>query len=323
MTTSSVHTVVKFKLTFPRYYNKTRFSGLETHIANSYANPLLQILRFTPSIRNLALHHAASSCLRETCLLCELGFLIDMLEKAQGQNCQATNFLKTFSTLHQTGPMGLLDEGTNQRPLTQMIQMTNRFLLDKIVADFQQGGYRTHAHTMQNALETKAETHIRCSHCANETKKYGDANLHDLVYPEIASPKLQRVPTFSQILKASVERHDYTRAWCDRCKRYQQLAQSKTISAVAPVLVLNAAIQSGVARQLWSRPGWLPREIGIIVQQGQLFCYEGSDLQSHLHRGKYPIQVYELVGIVAEINSGEQQKSHLVSIVNGMLIHTF
>ena len=84
---------------FTRYYNKTKYSGLETHIANSYANPLLQLYKFTPMLRNLALHHTASSCLFETCLLCEMGFLFDMLEKASGQNCQATNLLKTFSGL--------------------------------------------------------------------------------------------------------------------------------------------------------------------------------------------------------------------------------
>ena len=50
-------------------------------------------------LRNLALQHTASSCLFETCLLCEMGFLFDMLEKASGQNCQATNLLKTFSSL--------------------------------------------------------------------------------------------------------------------------------------------------------------------------------------------------------------------------------
>jgi hypothetical protein len=36
-------------------------------------------------------------------MFCELGFLIDMLEKAVGQNCQATNFLKTFGSL-SAGP---------------------------------------------------------------------------------------------------------------------------------------------------------------------------------------------------------------------------
>lgn len=80
-----------------RYYNKTKYSGLETHITNSYLNSLLQLFKFTPPIRNLALHHAASSCIADGCLLCEMGFLFDMLEKADGLSCQATNLLKTFS----------------------------------------------------------------------------------------------------------------------------------------------------------------------------------------------------------------------------------
>ena len=80
-----------------RYYNKTRYSGLETHITNSYLNPLLQIFKFTPLVRNLALYHAASSCIADGCLLCEMGFLFDMLEKADGLSCQATNFLRAFS----------------------------------------------------------------------------------------------------------------------------------------------------------------------------------------------------------------------------------
>lgn len=48
-------------------------------------------------IRNLALQHAATACIGETCLLCELGFLFDMLQKADGSICQATNMLKALS----------------------------------------------------------------------------------------------------------------------------------------------------------------------------------------------------------------------------------
>lgn len=80
------------------FYNKTRYSGLETHISNSYANSLLQIMHFTPLIRNLALQHAATACVGEICLLCELGFLFDMLQKADGSICQATNLLKALSS---------------------------------------------------------------------------------------------------------------------------------------------------------------------------------------------------------------------------------
>ena len=89
----------KIRLAIDRYYNKTRHSGLETHITNSYLNPLLQLFKYIPIFRNCALQHAAGSCLSEKCLLCELGYLFDMIEKADGQSCQATNFLKAFSSI--------------------------------------------------------------------------------------------------------------------------------------------------------------------------------------------------------------------------------
>jgi len=74
---------------------------LETHIANSYCNALLQVLFFTPLLRTLAKAHIGQACPRENCLTCELGFLFRMLEDANGQNCQARNFLRAFSTIPQ------------------------------------------------------------------------------------------------------------------------------------------------------------------------------------------------------------------------------
>jgi PAB-dependent poly(A)-specific ribonuclease subunit 2 len=70
---------------------------------------------------------------------------------------------------------------------------------------------------------------------------------------------------------------------------------------------------------LWSTPGWLPEEIGIIVEQGQFFCYEGEDLKLHLQRGIHNITVYSLVGMAINIESGQTQKPHLVSMINGTL----
>lgn len=82
--------------------------------------------------------------------------------------------------------------------------------------------------------------------------------------------------------------------------------------------MLNTAITSHDHRVLWSTPGWLPEEIGIIVEQGQFFCYEGEDLKLHLQRGIHNITVYSLVGMAINIESGQTQKPHLVSMVNGM-----
>jgi PAB-dependent poly(A)-specific ribonuclease subunit 2 len=94
----------------------------------------------------------------------------------------------------------------------------------------------------------------------------------------------------------------------------------KAIHSVPQVLILNAAANAPEARQFWSTPGCLPEEIGVIIDQGQFFCYEGEDLKLHLQRGIHNIAVYSLIGFVADIDSGQHQKSHLVSLVNGLCL---
>lgn len=113
-----------------------------------------------------------------------------------------------------------------------------------------------------------------------------------------------------------MERATQTRGWCDKCRRYQQLATRKSVRGVPDVLVINAAVNTAESKQYWAKPGWLPEEIGVIIDNGKFFCFEGDDLRLHLQRGLHVVKVYELVGIVADISSGEHQKSHLVSLVN-------
>ena len=81
--------------------------------------------------------------------------------------------------------------------------------------------------------------------------------------------------------------------------------------------MLNAVVTSPEAKQFWATPGCLPGEIGIIIDQGQAYCFEGDDIKAHIQRGLHNITVYSLVGLVADIDSGQHQKSHLVSLVNG------
>ena len=123
--------------------------------------------------------------------------------------------------------------------------------------------------------------------------------------------------TFSQVLKNSVERETTSKGWCSRCQRYQTIATRKTVHNIPAVLVLNTTITTQEHRMLWATPGWLPEEIGIIVEQGQFFCYEGEDLKLHLQRGIHNITVYSLIGMAINIENGQTQKPHLVSMVNG------
>jgi PAB-dependent poly(A)-specific ribonuclease subunit 2 len=80
---------------------------------------------------------------------------------------------------------------------------------------------------------------------------------------------------------------------------------------------LNTSITSPEQKRLWTTPGWLPEEIGVIVDQGQFFCYEGEDLKLHLQRGIHNITVFSLVGMAVNIESGQNQKPHLIAMVNG------
>lgn len=300
------------------YYNKTQYSGLETHITNSYLNPLLQLFKYTPLFRNLALHHTASSCLAESCLLCELGYLFDMLEKAEGQKCHATNFLKAFGSLGEASTLQLTEETSPQSTLEVRTQAANRFLLKQIGMDYQRTAPGDGK--LDQTLVTHAFTNMRCTSCYHETLKLNHKNLIDLSYNALnLNPRMRSsTPAFSRVLKDSFERDNNQRMWCDRCRRYQLVQSWETIQHVPPVLTINTGLNKQTdGRQLWSVPGWLPEKIGIGIDKGRVLCLEGEALRvSQRNRQARPIGVYDLVGLVADVNSGEHQKSHMVSLIN-------
>ncbi|KAI8987727.1 ubiquitin carboxyl-terminal hydrolase-domain-containing protein [Mycotypha africana] len=116
------------------YYNATCYGGLETHIRNSYCNSFLQVLYFILPLRKYAKYHIKVACPKDNCLLCELGFLFRMLEDSKGQNCQATNFLRAFSTIPQAAALGLFEPETPGRNLSFSTLMQNftRFIMEQL-----------------------------------------------------------------------------------------------------------------------------------------------------------------------------------------------
>ena len=185
---------------------------------------------------------------------------------------------------------------------------------------------------LDQALGTKLLATMKCSQCMHEMTRPEDVQSQELIYQQRTmgnvrngrsnAPQAPR-QTFSQILKASVERQEPTRGWCSRCRRYQQMSQRKQVQSVPAVMVINAKVENNEGRALWSTPNWLPQEIGIICGNGQFFCYEGQDLEVHVRRKVHQIMVYELVGVVADVSSAENQKSHLVGMVNGTSSHHY
>ncbi|KAI1326713.1 PAB-dependent poly(A)-specific ribonuclease subunit PAN2 [Xylariaceae sp. FL0255] len=323
------------------FFNKTGYSGLLNHIVNTYANSLFQIMHYTPLIRNIALQHTATTCYDEQCMLCELGYLFDMLYKAKGEACQASNLLKTLSYIQESAVLGILEDRPHNGTRTMMLQQLTRVLLKRMSINYnsmiQYAGQGPGP--FEQLFQTSAVNCIKCTSCRNETRKEDNTMVNELIYPQNVGkagsfpfaagdrtangkkkpgPRNNRVKTttFSQILKMSVERDHTNKGWCLTCHRYQPLATKKTIRRVPNVLMLAAAVNHADHRRLWATPGWLPEEIGIIVDNGNFFCYEGEDLKLHLQRGMHNITVYSLTGLAVSIESGPQQLAHLVAMAN-------
>ena len=134
---------------------------------------------------------------------------------------------------------------------------------------------------------------------------------------------MRSVPSFSRIVKESCERELNQRMWCDKCRRYQLVQNWETVHSIPPVLVMNTGLNKQIeAKQLWSNPGWLPEKIGVIIDKGKLICLEGEALRvSQRNRHAHPMAIYDLIGLVADVNSGEHQKPHMVSLINGEYLH--
>jgi PAB-dependent poly(A)-specific ribonuclease subunit 2 len=189
-------------------------------------------------------------------------------------------------------PLKLLEEDAHGQSPSSMIQGLTRFVLDRISSDYSRvspasttleqslfglTGPISQDDILSGVLATSATTSIRCMNCRNEITRKSPTNVNDLIYPmQKPLPRGGRATrvTFSQVLKLSVEKETTSKGWCSTCHKYQTVQSRRTIYNIPAVLTLNAAITSQEHRRLWATPGWLPEEIGVIVEQGQFFCYE-------------------------------------------------
>ncbi|OLL26919.1 PAB-dependent poly(A)-specific ribonuclease subunit PAN2 [Neolecta irregularis DAH-3] len=297
------------------YYNKTPFSGLETDIANSYCNSLLQVYHFITPLRKLAIHHAMSPCHEENCLFCELGFLSNNLLDARGANCQATNFLRTFRSLPQAAAMGLLIDEVGlrvngPRNWLAVIQIFNRFMLDQIYSVTKN---EISPLNPRNLMGSQVSTFSKC-HCGHETDRTMDYFVFELNYPS-RPPNIRHDPSppgFATVIKNSIQRDGQAKAWCTPCHRYQIVHYRKQIYNLPPVLTFNANVRSSDHLSLYATKDWLPTRIGLSLKNARMNCVGPKELAKKGGKDRY--YGYELTGIVVEIEP-DKSDSHLISIV--------
>lgn len=95
----------------------------------------MQVLYFLEPIRCAVQQHL---CSKEFCLACELGLLFRMLDRSEGQSCQANNFLRAFRTLREAATLGLLLNWENEERkvnLGKLIQSWMCFVLQQLTQE--------------------------------------------------------------------------------------------------------------------------------------------------------------------------------------------
>ncbi|EJF62633.1 hypothetical protein DICSQDRAFT_154466 [Dichomitus squalens LYAD-421 SS1] len=306
------------------FYNRTPFSGLETHILNSYTNPLVQVMHYTLPIRRLAKSHITTDCPREHCLLCELGFVTRMLEDARGTNCQSSNFCKTVGVLAQmNNAIELIDYGKESAELSyaHMIQLFHRFLIDHLSSE---GNSFPHNPSLlpnsgpadllspapapiTQLLGIDAKNIIVCTSCHAVREKENMTHLIDMTYPVRKPPNNDpaQETDFASIVRNSLLRQTMHKATCQMCKHFATFESRRSIRTrdLPPLLAINAAVHNEETHKFWRD------------QRKQTFLRPRIELRGQIEGMDDPeTVVYELRAMVAQVVA-KDANSHLVAIV--------
>lgn len=303
------------------FYNKTDYSGLETHILNSYTNPILQVMHYCFPIRILAKSHITTNCPREHCLLCELGFVVRMLEDASGINCQSSNFCKTVGVLAQaSNAIELIDYGRDGAEVdyAHKIQSFHRFLIDHLSSE---GNAFPHNPVLFNISSLKSDLAvapvtqllgingknvITCLGCNATREKENMTHIVDLMYPRkavltIPPPSIN----FASILRYSLLRQTTHKATCQSCKQFTNFSTKRSIPSrnLPPIIAVNASVYTDESLEVWldaRNETFLQSRIRI---HGQV---EGSDVQVAAD--------YQIRSLVVQVVT-KGKHPHLVAIV--------
>ncbi|KAI0792843.1 ubiquitin carboxyl-terminal hydrolase-domain-containing protein [Abortiporus biennis] len=317
------------------FYNQTEFSGLETHIMNSYTNAIVQLLHYTQPIRQLAKSHITTDCNREHCLFCELGFVVRMLEDAKGTNCQSSNFCKTVGVLaHGFNLLELVDYGKENADLNyaHMIQTFHRFLVDQLSSAGDAQNQHIPGHPpkpnpwiykglaeanhfgsaapspITQLMGIDAKNIVTCVNCQAVKEKDNLTYVVDLMYPNRKQPTndFKDGTDFPSILRNSLLRHTTHKGSCSMCNRQFATFDSKRSIAsrdLPPILAINAAAFTEDNTKFWKD------------SRHDTFLKPTLELQGQVHGVDDPETVlYELRGLVVQIVPKEKG-SHLVAIV--------
>lgn len=287
------------------FFNKTKYSGLETGVSNSYCNSVFQLYRFIPPFFNFSVSTLAEDSKYDDSILAELGYLFDMLVKGNGKHCVATNFQRLLCSLPEPKALSLLSEDgfcRNDYRQRSLIQNFNRYLLQKIAVDEAKLFNSNMSHNLNSICGIITETTIRSLFCPLQHQK---ANIFHCL--EINSAPMNNgyggSPTILNYMEESMSKIIRHTLYCEICKVNHDVQASLLIPKLSPVVIVNIDLPNDKMNEISNYQNWLvPEFYSININSGRPVLrtnyIAGAVNGSHIIK-------YELVGYIAQITTKE------------------
>lgn len=298
-------------------YNETEYSGLETHVDNSYTNSLLQAYRFIPEFYNCVLSALGPENLTPNSLLTELGYLYDMLTKAKGQHFRPTNFQHALSNSPEANELGLIEIDSSSCSkdlnLSEKINLFNKFLIKNLSVDG-----TTNYSIDKNKNEFNSFIGILIE--TQFSNYFGQVVSHqqnieysmDLYQPKRNRETSIRIATHNSILsfiEAASYKVEQKKIWNQLKNEYQLMEITQCVKEFPTVLSLNLHLLPEDIKTIRGTKNWLKPTFYTTFVNGRPYLGEFKRYQF-----TESSQEYELTSVICEISSNDSEKrKHLIT----------
>lgn len=316
------------------YYNKTKYSGLENHLDNSYINSLLQLYKYSPIFQNFITEHLLKEWLPidlktvlengnplGSSILNELGYLFDMVQKSQGKNCKIANFSLTLNVNQTAQAQELLNiddcKSLNAFELSNMIKKFNKFLLTTCHNDLI-NQFNT---SLNEIMKIDYEIEVKSNGCNIHNTNNTSQLVIDLVSPPINKLSILISSNATTTTKKNLNilnyldysMNQFRTIKCQQCNiaipHLLEIRQS--LVHLPPILLINLNFTTQEYDLAKNFQNWLVPEF---------YTYSMNNKVSFkLENSGNILNKYELLGYVCEINQSSEfsrGEHNLVSYIN-------
>jgi PAB-dependent poly(A)-specific ribonuclease subunit 2 len=142
--------------------------------------------------------------------------------------------------------LGLLENPVDdQISLIRLIETFNRFILEQLHKEsISNKSAQSQVPIIDQLFGSTSLSHSKCLSCKHMTARETRSFQYDLSVNEASKSSNE---SFISLLRSSIARESHTKAWCDKCARYQLTEQKRYLATLPNLLCINSAAATSKA----------------------------------------------------------------------------